>query len=355
MPSKSQKMIASKVAKTGPPPSLLDTPIDASQRGSMVKEQSISSNVFMEQVFDRQDSGFSNSNPLKNTNTVAEDKKKLPGASKTINVSKELQLTRQGTSRQAYQKQESQTSNPLPVSSFFSDGLGPQKLLHVHQGVNLAAGEVLFQANTVEIKLPTNSSLGLVVDNDYEGVQVESVGGNARRRGMQAGDIITRINGVEIPPGFRAPHFAALVQQLREEDLVSVLILNILRVRVLVAKFLAPGPTGERAPLGLTLVPDKDTLVISAVSGAAKGQGLEAGDMVLAVNKEPVPHGFLPVHFPALLQAIKGPVCLTVVRMGHRLKHHNNGSSSGSDFYVKSEQDKTWVLAAFAFIGACFM
>lgn len=355
MPSKSQKIKASKVAKTGLPLSFLDAPIDSSQRGSLDKEQSISSSVFMEQVFDRQDSSFSNSNPLKNTNTVAEKKKKLPGASKMINVSKELQRTRQGTSRQVHQKQESQTANPLPVSSFFPVGLGPQKLLRVHQGVNLAAGEVSFQANTLEIKLPTNASLGLVVDNDYEGVQVESVAGNARRRGMQPGDIITRINGVEIPSGFRAPHFAALVQQLREENLVSVLIFNILRVRVLVAKFLAPGPTGERAPLGLTLVPEKDTLVISAVSGAAKGQGLEVGDMVLAVNKEPVPHGFLPVHFPALLQAIKGPVYLTVVRMGHRLEHHNYGSSSDSDFYVKSEQDKTWVLAALAFVGACVM
>lgn len=169
---------------------------------------------------------------------------------------------------------------------------------------------------TIEFLFPAKESLGLVLDDKFEGVQVATVAGNARKRGVEPGDVITHVNGQPFPAEFRSNHFAALVQKIRETAPLSSISLDVLRVRVTVAEF----PPKPRV-LGLAFDAGKRTrqtpgLIVAKSSGAAKAKGIEPGDLVLTINGEVIPPKFPQQRFAELLDSIPGAVNLIVVRTG---------------------------------------
>ena len=146
---------------------------------------------------------------------------------------------------------------------------------------------------------PLNQSLAQSFGLDKpRGALVSSVedGGPAARAGLKPGDVILGWNGAEVDAGTTLP---ALVARTSPGESAKARIWRDGKERTLeirvgampgegAAVAAAGAPAGDAGKLGLTLRPSESGLVVEQAAGAAAEAGVRAGDVVLALNQQPV-------------------------------------------------------------------
>jgi serine protease Do len=131
-----------------------------------------------------------------------------------------------------------------------------------------------------------------------EGALVSSVedNGPAAKAGLRAGDVILAWNGSSVDESSALPALVAdtapgqaaqvRIWRDRKEQTVNVKVGQLPNDKEKVASTdTSPSNSGK---LGLTVRPSDDGLVVEDASGPAAAAGLQEGDVILAVNNQPV-------------------------------------------------------------------